>query len=89
MRRRYWVAGIVLLGIVAAASGSEKLDRGFVALERKDGSVFLSWRMLENDSLDSVFRLTRSIEGSDDLERQLVSDRTNVVDEPASGRGLP
>jgi len=41
----------------AAVSGAEKLDRGLVALERGDGSVFLSWRLLETDPEDMAFRI--------------------------------
>ncbi|MCX5637522.1 MAG: hypothetical protein NTX52_07500 [Planctomycetota bacterium] len=39
--------------------GAEKLDRGLVALEREDGSVFLSWRLLADDPADIAFVLTR------------------------------
>jgi len=43
----------------AVAPGAEKLDRGLVALEREDGSVFLSWRLLESDAVEISFLVTR------------------------------
>ena len=55
-----WMVGlIVLVGFSAGVSGAEKLDRGLVALEREDGSVFLSWRLLDNDSDDIAFQVKR------------------------------
>ena len=63
MKRRSllnWMVGlIVLVGFSAGASGAEKLDRGLVALEREDGSVFLSWRLLDTDSDDIAFQVKR------------------------------
>ncbi|HOJ60597.1 MAG TPA: silent information regulator protein Sir2 [bacterium] len=41
----------------------EKLDRGLIALEREDGSVFLSWRLFAEDPEDLVFQLAR-VDGS-------------------------
>ncbi|HQH72167.1 MAG TPA: silent information regulator protein Sir2, partial [bacterium] len=38
----------------------EKLDRGLIALEREDGSVFLSWRRFDDDPEDLVFHLARA-----------------------------
>jgi len=49
----------VLFAFTTAVSGVEKLDRGLVALEREDGSVFLSWRLLKSDPEDITFRLMR------------------------------
>lgn len=37
----------------------EKLDRGLVALECENGSVFLSWRSLESDPEDFAFEIRR------------------------------
>ena len=56
-----WLVGFSLLFSIAAdVSGMEKLDRGLVALEREDGSVFLSWRLLDTDPEDIAFRIVRS-----------------------------
>jgi len=61
MRSRFlviWMIGFSLaFSFAAAVSGAEKLDRGLVALERGDGSVFLSWRLLETDPEDMAFRI--------------------------------
>lgn len=55
-----WMVGLfVLIGFSAGVSGAEKLDRGLIALERKDGSVFLSWRLLDTDSDDIAFQVKR------------------------------
>jgi rhamnogalacturonan endolyase len=52
----YWMIGFSLLFSIAAdVFGMEKLDRGLVAVEREDGSVFLSWRLLADDPLDMAF----------------------------------
>ncbi len=49
----------VLVGFSAGVSGAEKLDRGLIAFECKDGSVFLSWRLLDTDSDDIAFQVKR------------------------------
>ncbi len=57
-----WIIGLLLFaGFSAGVSGSEKLDRGMIALEREDGSVFLSWRLLDTDSDDIAFIVKRCI----------------------------
>ena len=53
-----WIVGFSLLfTFTAAISGAEKLDRGLVALEREDGSVFLSWRLLADDAPNMAFEV--------------------------------
>jgi rhamnogalacturonan endolyase len=55
-----WIIGFSLLFIIVAdVFGMEKLDRGLVALQREDGSVFLSWRLLAEDPEDISFRIDR------------------------------
>jgi len=49
----------LLFTFATAVSGVEKLGRGLVALEREDGSVFLSWRVLETDPEDVTFLIQR------------------------------
>lgn len=88
MRCRFCIAGIMLLGFVAAVSGVEKLDRGLVALEREDGSVFLSWRLLESDHEDSVFWLRRLNSRSDEGAHEIIAGRTNFVDEAPVGKNI-
>jgi len=61
MRSRFWVIWMIgfslAFSFAAAVSGAEKLDRGLVAVECGDGSVFLSWRLLETDPEDMAFRI--------------------------------
>jgi len=49
----------LVFSLTTIVSGVEKLDRGLVALEREDGSVFLSWRLLETDPDDIAFEVER------------------------------
>ena len=59
-----WMIGFSLLfSICTDVSGMEKLDRGLVALEREDGSVFLSWRLLADDPPDMEFTVMRVPDG--------------------------
>ena len=53
------VACIFLFCLAGGLSGAEKLDRGLIAVESEDGSVFLSWRLLKDDSQDIAFQVTR------------------------------
>ncbi len=48
---------LCFFSFAAGVSGVERLDRGLVAIEREDGSVFLSWRLLETDPEDMAFRI--------------------------------
>ena len=50
---------LVLFSFAAGVSGVEKLDRGLVAVEREDGSVFLNWRLLERDIENIAFGIRR------------------------------
>ena len=63
MRSRFWFIWIiglsVLFSFISIVSGVEKLDRGLVAVEREDGSVFLSWRFLDTDPEDMAYRIIR------------------------------
>ncbi|MHC4207087.1 MAG: rhamnogalacturonan lyase family protein [Planctomycetota bacterium] len=60
-----WMVSLFMLfSCSAGVSGAEKLDRGLIALECEDGSVFLSWRLLNADSGDIVFQIKRSSAGS-------------------------
>ena len=63
MNRRLLFNGLVglfvLVGSYSVVWGGEKLDRALIALEREDGSVFLSWRLLDTDSDDIAFKIKR------------------------------
>jgi len=89
MRSRFWIIWMtvfsMLFSFAAAVSGVEKLGRGLVALEREDGSVFLSWRLLESDSEDVTFQISRR--GPDGKVNILNEGKgyrlTNIVDNTA------
>jgi len=49
----------VLSFFLVPVLGVEKLGRGLVALELEDGSVFLSWRLLDTDAEDIAFEIKR------------------------------
>jgi len=94
MKRRSLINALVGLfvffGFSAGVSGVEKLDRGFIALERADGSVFLSWRLLDTDSDDIAFRVKRrsseSVADTSVLTKGEPYRATNFLDDTA-GRG--
>ena len=79
-----WIIGFSLLfAFTDAVSGVEKLDRGLVALEREDGSVFLSWRLLDTDPDDIAFEIHRRWT-VDDVNRGMIRTpyrRTYYLDE--------
>ena len=84
-----WIVGLFLLvGLSAGVSGAEKLDRGLIALEREDGSVFLSWRLLDTDSDDIAFQVKRRSSESSTNTTILTKGEpyraTNFSDETAS-----
>jgi len=52
---KHVIVALIVLMYAAIAGGAEKLDRGMIALQREDGSVFLSWRLLKEDPADIAF----------------------------------
>ena len=94
MRIRFWILWMIgfslLFSFAAEVSGAEKLDRGLVAVEREDGSVFLSWRLLETDADGIAFEVgRRCLEDLLEPATVLIADRpyryrpTNFVDKTA------
>lgn len=59
----YVVVSVAVADLGVPGLAAEKLDRGLVALEQQDGSVFLSWRLLEADSDDVAFQVKRRDSG--------------------------
>ena len=51
---------VAFLVISVCAEGVEKLNRSLVAIERPDGAVFLSWRLLADDAADIAFQILRA-----------------------------
>lgn len=68
------LAAVCMMG--AAVQAEESLGRGLVALQRDDGSVFLSWRMLDEDADGQAFTLRR-LDGPDDTDAETISLRNN------------
>ena len=60
-RRMTIIAATVSTVLVCTLAGAsaENLDRGLIALQRDDGSVFLSWRLRQDDPPDVTFRVCR------------------------------
>ena len=66
-----------------------KLDRGLIALPLSDGRVFLTWRLLPQDSPGEMFEIwRRGIDVPAD-ESVLVArtDQTSLIDKPDGGKG--
>jgi rhamnogalacturonan endolyase len=73
---------LLLPALTTVLTAAEKLDRGLIALEREDGSVFLSWRLLQSDPEDITFIVTRR---SPDSKITVLSEGkgyrlTNIID---------
>ncbi|NQT00798.1 MAG: hypothetical protein HQ580_02115, partial [Planctomycetes bacterium] len=94
MRSRFWVIRMIafsmLFTFTDAVSGVEKLDHGLVAVEREDGSVFLSWRLLDVDAKGIGYILSRRcLEGALEPATVLIHSfswrprPTNFVDKTA------
>ena len=84
--------GFVLSGLSVSVSAGEKLDRGLVSVECKDGAVFLSWRLLKEDPQDIVFEVRRrGREAGNNQSVILTKDKsyrlTNFVDKTAGEGG--
>ncbi|MCH5376955.1 MAG: hypothetical protein JJ992_23560, partial [Planctomycetes bacterium] len=64
-----WPTLVIALLAVPASSSSgqrqmEQLGRGVVAVQRVDGAVLVSWRLLATDPSDIVFDVYRSAQGA-------------------------
>lgn len=83
---RSLAALLVFLGVtrqVFAQRQMEDLDRGLVAIDRGDGTVMVSWRLLADDPDDLAFHVYRRQEDGTwiRLTDSPLLDRTNFVDE--------
>lgn len=90
-----WMIGFSLLLIITTdVSGMEKLDRGLVALQGEDGSVFLSWRLLTDDPPDMAFTVMRVPDGLSvpsqwtNLTKGKPYRQTSFVDKQRKGKEL-
>ena len=53
------VYSFILFVLATVLTAAEKLDRGLIGFEREDGSVFLSWHLLDTDPADIAFQIQR------------------------------
>lgn len=86
---RSWLKKNLLFAVFSVvfchfAVSVERMDRGLVALERADGSVFISWRLLETDPDSVTFVLSkRTVNGQSGLEFKQLNNPgkiTNFID---------
>ena len=80
----------IVLASMATAGAAEKLDRGLVAVQGADGSVFLSWRLLEDDPADIAFKIVRVDGEAAEASRVSLTDEayrpTCFADKKPSGK---
>ena len=67
---------------------AENLDRGLVAMKRADGSVYLSWRFLSDDTAETSFGVHRTSGKNKATKLADVSDSTNFVDTDPPPTGM-
>jgi rhamnogalacturonan endolyase len=83
----WFFAVILLIGLcpVMARRQTEPLDRGLIAVARPDGSVYLSWRLLNSDPADIAFNLYRQTESAAPvtLNEKPLTQTTDFVDASA------
>ena len=64
MKKQTLIKILIILALVVsytqAANAAEKFNRSLVAIERPDGSVFLSWRLLADDPENIGFQILRA-----------------------------
>ena len=64
MNKQILTKTLIVLTLISlfplSANAAEKLNRGLVAIQRPEGSVFLSWRLLADDPQDIGFQILRA-----------------------------
>lgn len=68
MNRMMWVVSMLLVVGLASARQKESLNRAVVAVRQADGSVFVSWRLLESDPSTITFDVYRAAEGGEPVK---------------------
>jgi len=72
--------------VVSGGIQKEKIDRGLIALVRADTSVYLGWRLLEEDPQDVGFNVYRKMTGTVlpneyvKINKEPITGSTNYVD---------
>jgi rhamnogalacturonan endolyase len=77
---------LVTSNMASAQRIMERLDRGVVAVQREDGSVYIGWRLLGSDPEDvafNLYRITSTVEEEWEtirLNERPIVESTNFVD---------
>jgi len=82
-RFSYLLVGLVWLCATALAQRQmERLERGVVAVHQGAGKVFVSWRLLGTDAVETAFNVYRSANGgkATKLNDRPIADVTSLVD---------
>lgn len=82
-RFSYLLMGLVWLCATALAQRQmERLERGVVAVHQGAGKVFVSWRLLGTDAVETAFNVYRSANGgkATKLNDRPIADVTSLVD---------
>ena len=80
---------LVTLAATSALAGEprhmEKLDRGVVAIVQPDKKIFVSWRLLGTEPMDTAFDLFRTTEGAPDVKLNVTPlvGPTHFIDDKA------
>ena len=72
-------ATLLILSTLSAVQGTETLDRGLIAIRCNDGSIFLSWRLFENDPHGVAFEVARRVAGGSDASREFLTDEARAL----------
>ena len=76
---RVRLATMTIALFCCGAMAEEKPDRALVAVQRNDGKVLLSWRMLKGDGADAAYEIRRATGDAKD------SVATRITDKPITG----
>jgi rhamnogalacturonan endolyase len=85
----FWITCFLLFTTVSLSLFGQRqmeyLDRGLVAVKDENGGVFLSWRLLGDEPLDTAFDLYRKYKGesAQKINDQPLSRGTNYQDKEA------
>src|SRR5512145_514001 len=77
--KRFGLGTVMVVLLSYGVFAEEKLDRALVAVQRDDGKVLLSWRMLKGDGADAAYEIRRAGENA----REAVAKR--ITEQPITG----
>ena len=72
---RVSLATMTIALFCCGAFAEEKLDRALVAVQRDDGKVLLSWRMLKGDGADAAYEIRRAGENARDAVAKRITEQ--------------